>query len=92
MQKTSCFWNTALILCLGFLFLTFLQAATGLHFIDVADSPPLLSASCERNSLSSWQNRTPTSEEDTAALKLQAFWRGTYVRKVLNSRNPGVSF
>uniref|UniRef100_A0A8C0FAX9 Androglobin n=1 Tax=Bubo bubo TaxID=30461 RepID=A0A8C0FAX9_BUBBB len=58
-------------------------------FIDVTHSPALLSESCEKNSLSSWQNRTPTSEEEAAALKLQAIWRGTYVRKVLNSRKPG---
>ncbi|NXE49186.1 ADGB protein, partial [Casuarius casuarius] len=39
--------------------------------------------------LSSWQNRIPTSEEEAAALKLQACWRGTYVRKVINGRKPG---
>ncbi|XP_067150851.1 androglobin [Apteryx mantelli] len=39
--------------------------------------------------LSSWQNRSPTSEEEAAALKLQASWRGTYIRKVINGRKPG---
>ncbi|KFP08158.1 Androglobin, partial [Calypte anna] len=47
------------------------------------------SESFEKSSCSSWQNRTPTSEEEAAALKLQAFWRGTYVRKIVNSRKPG---
>ncbi|XP_010130639.1 PREDICTED: androglobin, partial [Buceros rhinoceros silvestris] len=56
---------------------------------DISEDDTVSSEICEKNSLSSWQNRTPTSEEDRAALKLQAFWRGTYVRKVLNSRNPG---
>ncbi|KAF1467865.1 Androglobin, partial [Megadyptes antipodes antipodes] len=59
-----------------------------LDFKDTEDDT-VSSESCEKNSLSSWQNRTPTSEEETAALKLQAIWRGTYVRKVLNSRKPG---
>ncbi|XP_010282666.1 PREDICTED: androglobin-like, partial [Phaethon lepturus] len=45
--------------------------------------------SCEKTSLSNRQNQTPTSEEAAAALTLQAFWRGTYVRKVMNSRKPG---
>ncbi|NXN57414.1 ADGB protein, partial [Rynchops niger] len=56
---------------------------------DVSDDDTVYSESCEKFSLSSWQNRTPTSEEAAAALKLQAIWRGTYVRKVLNSRKPG---
>ncbi|NXY69194.1 ADGB protein, partial [Glareola pratincola] len=56
---------------------------------DVSDDDTVYSGSCEKFSLSSWQNRTPTSEEEAAALKLQAIWRGTYVRKVLNSRKPG---
>ncbi|XP_009323871.1 PREDICTED: androglobin [Pygoscelis adeliae] len=59
-----------------------------LDFKDIEDDT-VSSESCEKNSLSSWQNRTPTSEEETAALKLQAIWRGTYARKVLNSRKPG---
>ncbi|NWS74450.1 ADGB protein, partial [Crotophaga sulcirostris] len=62
-----------------------------LHFKDteVSDDDTVSSESSEKNSLSSWQNQTPTSEEAAAALKLQAIWRGTYVRKVLNSRKPG---
>ncbi|KFP49719.1 Androglobin, partial [Cathartes aura] len=56
---------------------------------EVSEDDTVSSESCEKNSLSSWQNRTPTSEEEAAALKLQAIWRGTYVRKVLNSRKPG---
>ncbi|XP_064303063.1 androglobin [Phalacrocorax carbo] len=56
---------------------------------EVSEDDTVSSESCEKNSLSSWQNRTPTSEEEAAALKIQAIWRGTYVRKVLNSRKPG---
>ncbi|NXN37217.1 ADGB protein, partial [Rhinoptilus africanus] len=56
---------------------------------DISDDDTVYSESCEKFSLSSWQNRTPTPEEEAAALKLQAIWRGTYVRKVLNSRTPG---
>ncbi|KAM9656103.1 androglobin [Morphnus guianensis] len=55
---------------------------------EVSEDDTVSSESCEKNTLS-WQNRTPTSEEAAAALKLQAIWRGTYVRKVLNSRKPG---
>ncbi|KAJ7403645.1 hypothetical protein BTVI_75723 [Pitangus sulphuratus] len=46
------------------------------------------SKTSEQN-LSSWQDRTPTSEEQAAALKIQAIWRGSYVRTVLKSRRPG---
>ncbi|KFO69717.1 Androglobin, partial [Cuculus canorus] len=62
-----------------------------LHFkdIEVSEEDTVFSESFEKNSLSSWQNRTPTSEEEAAALKIQAFWRGDYVRKVLRSRKPG---
>ncbi|NXX80560.1 ADGB protein, partial [Urocolius indicus] len=56
---------------------------------EVSEDDTVSSESCEKSSLSGWQKRTPTSEEDTAACKLQAIWRGTYVRKVLNSRKPG---
>ncbi|KFZ64233.1 Androglobin, partial [Podiceps cristatus] len=56
---------------------------------EVSEDDTVSSESCEKNSLSSWQNQTPTSEEETATLKLQAIWRGTYVKKVLNSRKPG---
>ncbi|XP_071598540.1 androglobin [Heliangelus exortis] len=49
----------------------------------------LSSEGFEKSSCSSWQNRTPTSEEEAAALKLQAFWRGIYVRKIVNGRKPG---
>uniref|UniRef100_A0A672TF81 Androglobin n=1 Tax=Strigops habroptila TaxID=2489341 RepID=A0A672TF81_STRHB len=58
-------------------------------YIDVAHSRLLLSESCLKNPLGSWQSQIPTSEEAAATLKLQAIWRGTYVRKVLNSRKPG---
>ncbi|KFQ25989.1 Androglobin, partial [Mesitornis unicolor] len=43
----------------------------------------------KNNSLSSLQNQIPTPEEEAAALKLQAIWRMTYVKKVLKSRKPG---
>ncbi|NXE75474.1 ADGB protein, partial [Cochlearius cochlearius] len=56
---------------------------------EVSEDDTVSSESCEKNSLSRSQNQTPTSEEEAAALKLQAIWRGTYVRKVLNSRKPG---
>uniref|UniRef100_G1NIV2 Androglobin n=1 Tax=Meleagris gallopavo TaxID=9103 RepID=G1NIV2_MELGA len=56
---------------------------------DVLEDDSLSSESCEVNSLNSWQKRIPTSKEAAAALKLQAVWRGIYVRKVLNSRKPG---
>ncbi|XP_009944563.1 PREDICTED: androglobin, partial [Leptosomus discolor] len=56
---------------------------------EVSEDDTVSSESCEKNAFSSWQNRTPTSEEEAAAVKLQAIWRGTYVRKVLNSRKPG---
>ncbi|NXE22524.1 ADGB protein, partial [Ardeotis kori] len=56
---------------------------------EVSEDDTVSSENCEKSSLTSWQNRTPTSEEEAAALKLQAIWRGTYVRKVLNSRKPG---
>ncbi|NWH71812.1 ADGB protein, partial [Piaya cayana] len=62
-----------------------------LHFedIQVSEDDIMSSESFEKNSLSSWQNQTPTSEEAAAALKIQAIWRGNYVRKVLKSRKPG---
>ncbi|XP_071662490.1 androglobin isoform X2 [Patagioenas fasciata] len=56
---------------------------------DVSEDDTVSSESCDKNSLSSWLSQTPTFEEEAAALKLQAIWRGTYVRKVLNSRKPG---
>ncbi|XP_072187407.1 androglobin isoform X2 [Excalfactoria chinensis] len=56
---------------------------------DIFEDDSVSSDSCEVTSLSSWQKSIPTSEETAAALKLQAVWRGTYVRKVLNSRKPG---
>ncbi|XP_009693550.1 PREDICTED: androglobin [Cariama cristata] len=56
---------------------------------EVSEDDTVSSESCEKSSLSGWQNRTPTSEEAAAALKLQAIWRGTHVRKVLKSRKPG---
>ncbi|XP_068040990.1 androglobin [Anomalospiza imberbis] len=57
-------------------------------FVDVTySSNP--SESSEEKSLSSCENQTPTSEEEAAALKIQAIWRGTYIRKILKSREPG---
>ncbi|KFV66032.1 Androglobin, partial [Dryobates pubescens] len=56
---------------------------------EVYEDDTVSSENCEKNRLSSWDNRTPTPEEEAAALKLQAIWKGTYVRKVLNSRKPG---
>ncbi|KFP88714.1 Androglobin, partial [Acanthisitta chloris] len=56
---------------------------------DISGDDTVFSESSEDKPLSSWQNRTPTSEEEAAALKLQAVWRGTYVRKVLKSRELG---
>uniref|UniRef100_A0A8C0UYA7 Androglobin n=2 Tax=Cyanistes caeruleus TaxID=156563 RepID=A0A8C0UYA7_CYACU len=47
------------------------------------------SESSEEKSLSSWENQTPTPEEEAAALTIQAIWRGTYIRKILKSRVPG---
>ncbi|XP_021246615.1 androglobin isoform X2 [Numida meleagris] len=58
-------------------------------YTDVCEDDNVSSESCEVTSLSSWQKRIPTSEEEAAALKLQALWRGTYVRRVMNSRKPG---
>ncbi|RMC12803.1 hypothetical protein DUI87_10328 [Hirundo rustica rustica] len=57
-------------------------------FVDVTHSS-IPSESNEEKSLSSWENRTPTSEEEAAALKIQAIWRGTYIRKILKSREQG---
>ncbi|NXC48453.1 ADGB protein, partial [Penelope pileata] len=56
---------------------------------DVFEDDSVSSESVEVPSLNSWQKRIPTFEEAAAALKLQAHWRGTYVRKILNSRKPG---
>ncbi|XP_063164994.1 androglobin [Candoia aspera] len=36
-----------------------------------------------------WQNRESTPEEEEAAVKLQAAWRGTYVRLLMNGRKSG---
>uniref|UniRef100_U3KF62 Androglobin n=1 Tax=Ficedula albicollis TaxID=59894 RepID=U3KF62_FICAL len=57
-------------------------------FVDVTSSS-IPSECSEEKSLSSWENRTPTSEEQAAALKIQAIWRGIYIRKILKSREPG---
>ncbi|XP_027743146.1 androglobin isoform X2 [Empidonax traillii] len=54
----------------------------------ISGDDPVFSETSEQN-LSSWQDRTPTSEEQAAALKIQAIWRGSYVRTVLKSRRPG---
>lgn len=40
-------------------------------------------------SVSLWQSRESTPEEEEAAVKLQAIWRGTYIRLLMNSRKPG---
>ncbi|XP_053795639.1 androglobin isoform X1 [Vidua chalybeata] len=57
-------------------------------FVDVTHSSNP-SESSEEKTLSSCENQTPTSEEEAAALKIQAIWRGTYIRKILKSREPG---
>ncbi|TRZ16650.1 hypothetical protein HGM15179_010476, partial [Zosterops borbonicus] len=44
--------------------------------------------SSEEKSLSNREHQTPTPEEEEAALKIQAIWRGTYIRKILKSREP----
>ncbi|XP_027595332.1 androglobin isoform X2 [Pipra filicauda] len=54
----------------------------------ISGDDPVFSESSEQN-LGSWQDQTPTSEEQAAALKIQAIWRGSYVRTVLKSRIPG---
>ncbi|XP_039914065.1 androglobin [Hirundo rustica] len=56
---------------------------------DISGDDTVFSESNEEKSLSSWENRTPTSEEEAAALKIQAIWRGTYIRKILKSREQG---
>ncbi|XP_063246408.1 androglobin isoform X2 [Prinia subflava] len=57
-------------------------------FVDVThpSHPP---ESSEEKFPSSWETQTPTTEEEAAALKIQAIWRGTYIRKILKSREPG---
>ncbi|NXA37706.1 ADGB protein, partial [Eudromia elegans] len=57
--------------------------------IEVSEDDSVSSEAVETSLPSSWQNRTPTSEEEAAAVKLQASWRGTYVRKVIKGRKPG---
>ncbi|XP_066171734.1 androglobin [Sylvia atricapilla] len=57
--------------------------------IDISGDDTVFSESSEEKSHSSWENRTPTPEEEEAALKIQAIWRGTYIRKILKSREPG---
>ncbi|XP_071436997.1 androglobin [Pithys albifrons albifrons] len=56
--------------------------------IKISGDDPVFSE-CSGENLSSWQNQTPTSEELAAAVKIQAFWKGSYVRTVLKSRKPG---
>ncbi|XP_014748436.1 PREDICTED: androglobin, partial [Sturnus vulgaris] len=56
---------------------------------NISEDDTVFSESSEEKSLSSWENRTPTSEEEAAALKIQTVWRGTYIRKILKSREPG---
>ncbi|KAI6071446.1 Androglobin [Aix galericulata] len=56
---------------------------------EIFEDDSVSSESSEVNSPGIWQKRIPTFEEEAAALKLQAIWRGAYVRKVLNSRKQG---
>ncbi|KAM9019058.1 androglobin isoform 1-T1 [Ara ararauna] len=56
---------------------------------EVSEDDIVSSESYLKNTLGSWQSQIRTSEEAAATLKIQAIWRGTYVRKVLNSRKPG---
>ncbi|XP_032299535.1 androglobin isoform X3 [Coturnix japonica] len=58
-------------------------------FTDIFEDESVSSENCELDSVSSWQKRIPTFKETAAVVKLQAVWRGTYIRKVLNSRKPG---
>uniref|UniRef100_A0A8C6V6K9 Androglobin n=1 Tax=Naja naja TaxID=35670 RepID=A0A8C6V6K9_NAJNA len=37
-----------------------------------------------------WQNRESTTEEEEAAVKLQAIWRGTYIRDIFKSKCKSV--
>ncbi|XP_032911403.1 androglobin isoform X2 [Catharus ustulatus] len=61
-----------------------------LDFKDhISEDDTVFSECSEEKSPSSWENRTPTSEEEAAALKIQTIWRGTYIRKILKSREPG---
>ncbi|XP_077206610.1 androglobin isoform X3 [Paroedura picta] len=39
--------------------------------------------------IAQWHNRVPTPEEEAAVLIIQAAWRGTYVRQIINGRRPG---
>ncbi|NWX97622.1 ADGB protein, partial [Nothoprocta ornata] len=57
--------------------------------IEISEDDSVSSETFDTSCLSSWHNRIPTSEEEAAALKLQANWRGTYVRKVIKGRKPG---
>lgn len=52
-----------------------------LFFLDVTDVSVL-----------HWHNRVPTAEEEAAALTIQAAWRGTYMRQIINGRRPGQDF
>ncbi|XP_067845424.1 androglobin isoform X1 [Heptranchias perlo] len=36
-----------------------------------------------------WQDRNPTKEEDEAATKIQAWWKGTLVQQLIMARKPG---
>ncbi|NXG07015.1 ADGB protein, partial [Sakesphorus luctuosus] len=56
--------------------------------IQISGDDPVFSE-CSEENLSSWQNQNPTSEELAAAVKIQAVWKGSYVRTVLKSRRPG---
>ncbi|KAL7987700.1 hypothetical protein Chor_006619 [Crotalus horridus] len=57
-----------------------------LNDVSVEDSE---SSDTTEVSVSLWQNRESTPEEEEAAVKLQAIWRGTYIRLLMNSRKPG---
>lgn len=87
---------TLLLFCVWFFVVYFFlfKFITGSHsassFGDVTHSS-ISPESSEEKSLSNWENQTPTPEEEEAALKIQAIWRGTYIRKILKSREPGVS-
>ncbi|XP_028579446.2 androglobin isoform X1 [Podarcis muralis] len=45
--------------------------------------------SSELTDVSAWQSKDPTPEEEKVALKLQAAWKGSYVRLLMNGRKPG---
>ncbi|XP_053316232.1 androglobin [Spea bombifrons] len=68
--------------------LIFAFRAVTLDFTSVL--PANLHLTPESEGPGSWQNRSPMGLEETAAVKLQACWKGIYIRKCCQaSRTPG---